>query len=243
VTTTGLATGLTTGLTTGLKTLAAETATDMAAGMMTGTVALVGCGGVLVASGTALLVARPLTRILLGAVLIGNGINILILATSGPDGNAALLYPGSRRKTMSDPLPQAFILTAIVITLALTAFLATMAYRSWQHSGNDDVPDDIEDIRVVRRATYAEERERLRAAYRKQRLEYRSLARGEAEPEAPQDTAYERLGTARERYRHLRRRARADARAFRARQARAEETADEILGEDDPWQTILGLDR
>ncbi|MGI5351812.1 Na(+)/H(+) antiporter subunit C [Streptomyces sp. CA-250714] len=210
---------------------------------MTGTVALVCCGGVLFAAGTALLLARPLTRILLGAVLIGNGVNILVLATSGPDGEAALLYPGSARERMADPLPQAFILTAIVITLALTAFLATMAYRSWQHSGSDDVPDDIEDIRVVRRATYAEERERLRTAYRKRRLEYRALARGEEEREARELTAYERLGTARDRYRRLRRRARADARAFRARQARAEETAEEIVGEDDPWQTILGADR
>ncbi|MBO8197962.1 Na(+)/H(+) antiporter subunit C [Streptomyces sp. A73] len=210
---------------------------------MTGTVALVGCGGVLFSCGTALLLARPLTRILLGAVLIGNGVNLLVLATSGPQGNAALLYPGTARETIADPLPQAFILTAIVITLALTAFLATMAYRAWQHSGNDDVPDDIEDIRVVRRATYAEERERLRAAYRKRRHEYRALAHDEEEREARERSAYERLGTARDRYRGLRRRARADARVFRARQARAEETAEEIVGEDDPWQTILGADR
>ncbi|MGX9226596.1 Na(+)/H(+) antiporter subunit C [Streptomyces albus] len=141
---------------------------------MSATLALVACGGVLFAAGTALLLARPLTRILLGAVLIGNGVNLLVLATSGPAGQAALLHPGSDPKDMADPLPQAFILTAIVITLAVTAFLVTMAYRSWQHSGNDDVPDDMEDIRVVRRATYAEERERLRAAYRRHRLEYRA---------------------------------------------------------------------
>ncbi|MEU5833605.1 Na(+)/H(+) antiporter subunit C [Streptomyces diacarni] len=210
---------------------------------MTGTLALVCCGGVLFASGTALLMARPLTRILLGIVLIGNGVNILVLATSGAAGRAALLYPDSDPGRMADPLPQAFILTAIVITLAVTAFLVTMAYRSWQHSGNDDVPDDIEDIRVVRRATYAEERERLRAAYRKRRHEYRALARGEEEREAREHSAYQRLGTARDRYREMRRRARADARVFRARQARAEETAEEIEGEDDPWQTILGADR
>lgn len=210
---------------------------------MTGTLALVCCGGVLFASGTALLLARPLTRILLGTVLIGNGVNILILATSGPAGRAALLYPGSDPDLMADPLPQAFILTAIVITLALTAFLVTMAYRSWQHSGNDDVPDDIEDIRVVRRATYAEERERLRAAYRKRRHEYRALAHDEEERQAREHSAYQQLGTARDRYRALRRRARADARVFRARQARAEQTPEEIGGEDDPWQTILGADR
>lgn len=210
---------------------------------MSATLALVACGGVLFAAGTALLLARPLTRILLGAVLIGNGVNLLVLATSGPAGQAALLHPGSDPKDMADPLPQAFILTAIVITLAVTAFLVTMAYRSWQHSGNDDVPDDMEDIRVVRRATYAEERERLRAAYRRHRLEYRALAHDQEELAAREHSAFQRMGTVRDRYREMRRRARADARAFRARQARAEETAEETLGEDDPWQTILGADR
>ncbi|GAA2598976.1 Na(+)/H(+) antiporter subunit C [Streptomyces axinellae] len=224
---------------------------------MTGTVALVACGGVLFASGTALLLTRPLTRILLGAVLIGNGVNLLVLATSGPAGDAALLYPGTDRAKVADPLPQAFILTAIVITLALTAFLVTMAYRSWQLSGSDDVPDDTEDVRVVRRAEYAEERERLRATYRARRHEYRALAHDEEEREAlehsahqrlaHQKLAYQKLGRARDQYREMRRRARAEARvearAFRARQARAEETAEETQGEDDPWQTILGADR
>ncbi|GEB52956.1 MULTISPECIES: Na(+)/H(+) antiporter subunit C [Streptomyces] len=211
---------------------------------MTGTVALIVCGGVLFASGTAMLLARPLTRILLGAVLVGNGVNLLVLATSGPAGDAALLYPGTtRRAHMADPLPQAFILTAIVITLALTAFLVAMAYRSWQLSGSDDVPDDIEDIRIVRRAAYAEERERLRATYRARRHEYRALAHEEEEREAQEHSAFQRLGKARDQYRELRRRVRAEARAFRARQARAEETAEESEGEDDPWQTILGADR
>ncbi|GAA2077889.1 hypothetical protein GCM10009801_34370 [Streptomyces albiaxialis] len=166
---------------------------------MTETLILVVTGGVLFAAGTALLLARPLTRILLGAVLVGNGVNLLVLATSGAAGEAPLLYPGSDVTRMADPLPEAFILTAIVITLALTAFLVTMAYRSWQLSGSDDVQDDTEDIRVARRAEYAEER----AVWRERR--------------------------------ELRR-------AFRARQARAEETAEEAAGEDDPWQTILGRD-
>ncbi|MDJ1133862.1 Na(+)/H(+) antiporter subunit C [Streptomyces iconiensis] len=211
---------------------------------MTATLALVVCGGVLFASGTALLLARPLTRILLGAVLIGNGVNVLVLTTSGPAGESALLYPDLDWRQMADPLPQAFILTAIVITLALTAFLVTMAYRSWQLSGNDDVPDDDEDIRVVRRAEYADERERLRATYRERRHEYRALAHDEEEREAQEhSSAYQKLGRARDQYRQMRRRARAEARAFRARQARAEETAEETEGEDDPWQTILGADR
>ncbi len=50
---------------------------------------------------------------------------------------------------MADPLPQAMILTAIVITLGVTAFLLAMAYRSWQLQGNDEVQDDAEDRRIA----------------------------------------------------------------------------------------------
>jgi len=53
---------------------------------------------------------------------------------------------------MSDPLVQAMILTAIVITLGLTAFVLAMAYRSWQLHGHDEVQDDVEDRRIARLA-------------------------------------------------------------------------------------------
>ena len=49
---------------------------------------------------------------------------------------------------MSDPLPQAMVLTAIVITLGVTAFLLTMAYRSFQLNGHDEVADDVEDAAI-----------------------------------------------------------------------------------------------
>ena len=57
---------------------------------------------------------------------------------------------------MSDPLPQALVLTAIVISLGTTAFLLAMAYRSWQLTGHDDVQDDVED-RAIRRLAAADE--------------------------------------------------------------------------------------
>ncbi|MCZ4118888.1 Na(+)/H(+) antiporter subunit C [Streptomyces sp. H39-S7] len=136
---------------------------------MTATVALIAAGGVLFACGTVLLLARPLTRILLGAVLLGNGVNLLVLATSGPSGKAPLLSPGTDPAAVSDPFPQAMALTAIVITLALTAFLLAMAYRSWQLTGSDDVQDDVEDIRVALRAEHEGTRAELRAVIRADR--------------------------------------------------------------------------
>ena len=57
---------------------------------------------------------------------------------------------------MSDPLPQALVLTAIVISLGTTAFVLAMAYRSWQLTGHDDVQDDVEDA-AIRRLAAADE--------------------------------------------------------------------------------------
>jgi len=101
--------------------------------------------------GVYLVLERSLTRILLGIVLLGNGTNLLILVAGGAAGSPPLVDVQSDRP-MSDPLPQALILTAIVITLGLTAFLLAMAYRSWQLHHHDEVQDDVEDRRIVRLA-------------------------------------------------------------------------------------------
>lgn len=103
--------------------------------------------GVLVACGIYLLLERSLTRILIGVILTSNGVNVLFLIASGARGGSPILGktdPGD----MSDPLPQAMVLTAIVITMAVSAFVITMAYRSFQLNGNDEVSDDIEDARI-----------------------------------------------------------------------------------------------
>ena len=56
------------------------------------------------------------------------------------------LVPAAER---SDPLPQAMVLTAIVITMGVSAFVLSMAYRSFQLNGHDEVQDDVEDARTV----------------------------------------------------------------------------------------------
>ena len=104
----------------------------------------------LVAAGTALALDRSLVRVLLGMVLIGNGVAVLFLVVSGRAGRAP--FVGEDPATMSDPLPQAMVLTAIVISLATIGFLLALSYRLWQISGTDDVPDDAEDARIQRLA-------------------------------------------------------------------------------------------
>ena len=118
---------------------------------MSANIAMVALVGVLFAAGVYLLLERSLTRVLVGVILIGNGANTMFVVASGPAGGAPIvgLTPAG---DMSDPLPQAMVLTAIVITLGVTAFLLAMAYRAWQLHQHDDVQDDVEDALIRRRA-------------------------------------------------------------------------------------------
>lgn len=102
--------------------------------------------GVLFATGTFLMLHRTATRIVLGVGLLGNGVNLLLLVAGGEPGAAPLV--GAEEPT-ADPLPQAFMLTAIVIGFALLSFLLALAWRSWTIDGNDEVEDDIEDRRLA----------------------------------------------------------------------------------------------
>ena len=105
--------------------------------------------GMLFACGVYLLMERSLTRVLLGFLLLGNGVNLLLLHMAGEPGAAPIISAGLSFAEMSDPLPQALILTAIVITLGVTAFLLAMIYRSWRLSRVDLVTDDVADRMVA----------------------------------------------------------------------------------------------
>ena len=105
----------------------------------------------LVAAGTVLVLDRSLVRVLLGVLLIGNGVAILFIVVGGRGGRPPFVG-ASDPAEMSDPLPQAMVLTAIVISLATIGFLLALSYRLWQLSGTDDVPDDAEAARILRMA-------------------------------------------------------------------------------------------
>lgn len=112
--------------------------------------ALVVAGGALIACGVYLILERSILRIMAGVILAGNGVNLLFLVASGPAGRAPII--GEGQDAIADPLPQAFVLTAIVISLAASAFLLALSYRSFQLDGHDEVADDVEDALVRRRA-------------------------------------------------------------------------------------------
>ena len=112
---------------------------------MTASLTLVLLMAVIFGSGVAVMLERSLTRVLIGFLLVGNGVNLLIYLMSGTPGLAPILGEGVDESAISDPLPQAFILTAIVINLGITAFMLALIYRSWwlaQLGAKGDLVDD-----------------------------------------------------------------------------------------------------
>jgi multisubunit Na+/H+ antiporter MnhC subunit len=113
---------------------------------MTVSLVLVVVMAALIACGVYLLLERSLTRVVLGFLLIGNGVNLLILIMGGPAGFAPIYDDSLDPAAYNDPLPQALILTAIVITFAVSSFLLALIYRSWRLANADDVSDDADDV-------------------------------------------------------------------------------------------------
>ncbi|WP_446225309.1 Na(+)/H(+) antiporter subunit C [Nocardia sp. IBHARD005] len=108
--------------------------------------------GVLTACGVYLLLERVVSKMLLGMILLGNAVNLLILTMGGPDGKPPVLGSSDTSPDgMADPLAQAMVLTAIVITMGLAAFVLALAYRAYMLTTTEDVTNDPEDAQVAAR--------------------------------------------------------------------------------------------
>lgn len=101
---------------------------------------------VLYACGVYLMLERSMTRVLLGFLLVGNATNLLIIVMAGRPGTAPIVADGVTAEQMTDPLPEALILTAIVITFGVSAFLMALIYRSWRLAKRDSLQDDESDV-------------------------------------------------------------------------------------------------
>jgi multicomponent Na+:H+ antiporter subunit C len=100
--------------------------------------------GVLYAVGIYLMLRRRLAQLIIGLSLLSNGTNLLIFTAGGltrarppvvPAGEEQLLPP------YADPVPQALVLTAIVIGFGLLAFSLVLAHRVHATVGTDDVDE------------------------------------------------------------------------------------------------------
>lgn len=90
----------------------------------------------------AMLVERDLVRIILGLALVGSGINLLIVAIGyRPDAVAPILVGAMTATPMVDPIPQALVLTSIVIDVGVLALALALAIRVYESFGTVDTRD------------------------------------------------------------------------------------------------------
>lgn len=98
--------------------------------------------GVLYASAIYLLLRRSLVKLLIGLALLTHATNLLIFTAAGlSHGGPPVISPDADIITGSsaDPLPQALILTAIVISLGVIAFALALSARVYRVTGSDDL--------------------------------------------------------------------------------------------------------
>jgi multicomponent Na+:H+ antiporter subunit C len=112
------------------------------------TIVLAAAAAALFGIGTYLLLQRKLSRIIIGLGLMTHGANLLLI-TSGRRGDPPLIGTGNP-SSFSDPVPEALVLTAIVITFGVTTLLLALAYRSWLLTHDDEVQDDVGDRTIAR---------------------------------------------------------------------------------------------
>jgi len=96
--------------------------------------------GILFAIGTYLILSRVLLRVIFGVCLLSHA-TLLYLITGGKLKRGAAPILESGITAYADPIPQALILTAIVIGFGVTAFIIVLVYRSYQTLGSDDTED------------------------------------------------------------------------------------------------------
>ena len=98
--------------------------------------------GVLFATGIYSLMRRSIVKLVIGIVLISQAANLLVFTAGGLLAGRPALVPSDGtvpEPPFGDPLPQAMVLTAIVIGFGLTAFLLTLACRAHEAVGDDDI--------------------------------------------------------------------------------------------------------
>ena len=97
--------------------------------------------GILFSVATYMILTKSLLRVILGIVILSHGAHLLLLTLSGLKEGAAPPLLGEQAELYADPLPQALILTAIVISFGVTAFLLVLGYRTYKEHKTDDLDE------------------------------------------------------------------------------------------------------
>jgi len=98
--------------------------------------------GIFFAVAVYLMMSTQLVRLMLGITILGNGVNLLIFTSGRLMREVPPLIPSNLdvpAEATANPLPQALVLTAIVISFSFLAFLLVLSFRNYQELGTDDV--------------------------------------------------------------------------------------------------------
>lgn len=98
--------------------------------------------GGLYAAGIYMMLRRSLVKLLIGLGLLSHAANLLIFTAARlTRANSPVIPPGESTLAApyADPLPQALILTAIVISFGVMAFALALSYRTYKSVGSDDL--------------------------------------------------------------------------------------------------------
>ena len=98
--------------------------------------------GVLYAAGFYLVMRRSVVKLVLGLALLGHAANLLIFTVGRLSRAGAPIVPAGAERLVpphADPVPQALILTAIVIGFGVQAFALVLVKRAYRETGTDDL--------------------------------------------------------------------------------------------------------
>ena len=107
-------------------------------------VALALTSGLLMSTGLYAMLKKHLYQIIIGVMLLGHGANLMVFLTGGlSDGKAAFIEKGATglAQGSADPIPQALVLTSIVIGFGLTSFLLVLFHQSIAIVGSANTDD------------------------------------------------------------------------------------------------------
>ena len=95
--------------------------------------------GALFSAGTYLLLSRDVVKVVLGTIVFSQGANLYLITMGGRYGSAPIIGHSGAHSTITDPVVQALVLTAIVIGLGTTSFILVLTYRLNEEHGTIDL--------------------------------------------------------------------------------------------------------
>ncbi len=99
--------------------------------------------GLLYSCGIYLVLRRSIVKVILGIFVLGNATNLIIFLAGGVESRGKCFIPKSEEAAdpslILDPLPQALILTALVINLGIAAYVLALKYRYFEVTGTHDL--------------------------------------------------------------------------------------------------------